>query len=162
MVLMLGLAKVVNSSFSVCTDILNFSKYYAWSLVYIAILTLMAIGLNSILIDTSGIAGAAGATLLAYAAYFALLIRHLSALKTGSVIVFSWGQAKMVAIMIAMVAAYLGWSEIVEPALGMDIILSAAIRTLVLGGLLTAAVLGWKVSPTVNGMVREKLLKVKS
>ena len=161
-VLMLGLAKVVNSSFSVCTDILNFSKYYAWSLVYIAILTLMAIGLNSILIDTSGIAGAAGATLLAYAAYFALLIRHLSALKTGSVIVFSWGQAKMVAIMIAMVAAYLGWSEIVEPALGMGIILSAAIRTLVLGGLLTAAVLGWKVSPTVNGMVREKLLKVKS
>ena len=151
-VLILGLAKVVNSSFSVCTDILNFSRRYRWSLLYITLLTAMAIGLNSALTGGEGaIEGAAGATLIAYACYFVMLFRELQ-VHLG-VNVFSWGQAKMAVIMFAMTVAWLAWSEIVEPALGMGLIVAAVVRTVVLGGGLLAAMYVWKVSPTVNGMI---------
>lgn len=159
-VLILGLAKVVNSSFSVCTDILNFSRRYRWSLLYITLLTIMAIGLNSALTSGEGaINGAAGATLIAYACYFVMLFRELRLYL--DVNVFSWGQAKMVAVMAAMTVAWLAWSEIVEPELGMGLIVTAAVRTTALGGLLLAAVLGWRVSPTVNEMIQKKMKKIK-
>lgn len=152
-VLILGLAKVVNSSLSVCTDILNFSKHYAWSLLYIAILTLTAIGLNSALIGPdSAIEGAAGATLISYLAYFALLMRQL---WHEDVNVLTWGHLKMVAIMTAMAALYVAWTAIAEPALGMHPLLAAVVRTAFLGALLAAAILGWKVSPTVNAAVKK-------
>jgi hypothetical protein len=60
----------------------------------------------------------------------------------------------MVAIMTAMAALYVAWTAIVEPALGMPMLLAAVVRTVLLGALLAAAVLGWKVSPTVNAMVK--------
>lgn len=152
-VLILGLAKVVNSSLSVCTDILNFSKHYAWSLLYIAILTLTAIGLNNALIGPdSAIEGAAGATLISYLAYFALLMRQL---WHEDVNVLTWGHLKMVAIMTAMAALYVAWTAIAEPALGMHPLLAAVVRTAFLGALLAAAILGWKVSPTVNAAVKK-------
>ena len=153
-VLILGLAKVVNSSFSVCTDILNFSRRYRWSLIYITLLTVMAIGLNSAL--TSGAAainGAAGATLIAYSCYFVMLFRELRFRLDVSVSVFSWGQVKMAVVMVAMVVVWLAWSEIVEPELGMGMLLTAVVRTVVLGGLLLAGIVGWRVSPTVNAML---------
>ncbi len=153
-VLILGLAKVVNSSLSVCTDILNFSRHYAWSLLYIAILTLAAIGLNSALIGPDGaIEGAASATLISYLAYFALLMRHLF-WNERRVNVLTWGHLKMVAIMTALAALYVAWTAIAEPALGMHPLLAAVVRTAILGALLAAAILGWKVSPTVNAMVK--------
>ena len=152
-VLILGLAKVVNSSLSVCTDILNFSRHYAWSLLYIAILTLAAIGLNNALIGPdSAIEGAAGATLISYLVYFALLMRQL---WHEDVNVLTWGHLKMVAIMTALAALYVAWTAIAEPALGMHPLLAAVVRTAILGALLAAAVLGWKVSPTVNNMLHE-------
>ena len=153
-VLILGLAKVVNSSLSVCTDILNFSRHYAWSLLYIAILTLAAIGLNSALIGPDGaIEGAASATLISYLGYFALLMSHLF-WNERRVNVLTWGHLKMVAIMTALAALYVAWTAIAEPALGMHPLLAAVVRTAILGALLAAAILGWKVSPTVNAMVK--------
>ena len=150
-VLILGLAKVVNSSFSVCTDILNFSRRYRWSLAYIALLTAMAIGLNSALAGGSAaINGAAGATLIAYACYFVMLFRDLQ-VHLG-VNVFGWGQAKMAAVMVVMVAAYMAW-DAVEPALGMGLIAAAVVRTALLGALLAAAVYFGRISPAVNDIV---------
>ncbi len=150
-VLILGLAKVVNSSFSVCTDILNFSRRYRWSLAYIALLTAMAIGLNSALAGGSAaINGAAGATLIAYTCYFVMLFRDLQ-VHLG-VNVFGWGQAKMAAVMVVMVAAYMAW-DAVEPALGMGLIAAAVVRTALLGALLAAAVYFGRISPAVNDIV---------
>ena len=159
-VLLLGLAKVVNSSFSVCTDILNFSRQYMWSLLYIALLTGAAIGLNSQLPEGEGaIDGAAAATLTAYAAYFILLFRHLY-VHLGRISVFSRGQAKAVAVMAAMAVAYLAWSSAVEPVLPLGLLGVAVVRTAVLSGMLAAAVYFWRVSPTVNGLVDAGLRKV--
>ncbi|MBR1765874.1 MAG: lipopolysaccharide biosynthesis protein [Bacteroidales bacterium] len=158
-VLLLGLAKVVNSSFSVCTDILNFSRQYRWSLLYIVLLTATALGLNSQLPESEdAIDVAAAATLTAYAAYFILLFRHLY-VHLGHISVFSRGQAKVVAIMAAMSAVYLAWSSVVEPALPLGPIAMAVVRTAVLGGMLAAAVCLWQVSPTVNSMAKGMLHK---
>ena len=157
-VLILGLAKVVNSSFSVCTDILNFSRRYRWSLLYITLLTAIAIGLNAALIGGAGaINGAAGATLIAYACYFVMLFRELQ-VHLG-VNVFGWGQAKMVVVMLAMAVAWLAWSQIVEPTLGMGLILTAVVRTVVLGGGLTASVILWNISPNITSFVKKLLHK---
>ncbi|MBR5093216.1 MAG: lipopolysaccharide biosynthesis protein, partial [Bacteroidales bacterium] len=76
-VLLMGLAKVVNSSLSIGTDVLNYSRYYSRSLLFIAVLTASAIGLNSLLIGLWGIDGSAAATLLSYILYFLLLLGYL-------------------------------------------------------------------------------------
>ena len=67
--------------------------------------------------------------------------------------------------MIAVVLAGFGlnwlWTTWVAPTLmGLwpgigGLLADAAIKTLVLGGLLTAGVLAWRVSPTVNDMVKK-------
>lgn len=152
-VFFLGLAKVTNSSFSVGTDILNYSRYYIWSLPLIVILTVTAIVLNNTFIATMGINGAAVATLCAYVLYFLLLHGYLWwRLK---VCVLSRGQLKMVTIIAVLLALDWCWGRWLTPTLGMNVILGAAVKTLVLGGLAAGAVYGWKVSETVNGMVKK-------
>ena len=57
--------------------------------------------------------------------------------------------------MTAMAALYVAWTAIAEPALGIHPLLAAVVRTAFLGALLAAAILGWKVSPTVNATVKK-------
>ena len=73
-VFFLGLAKIVNSSLSVGTDILTYSRKYPFVLVFIALLTVSAIVLNNWLIPLWGISGSACATLFSYAIYYACLL----------------------------------------------------------------------------------------
>ncbi len=150
-VLVLGGAKALNSTLSVGTDILNYSRHYSWSLLLIGVLTLSALLFNDWFIGLFGINGAALATLCAYLLYFTLLYALLW--RKLSVHVFGWGQLKMVAVMAALVGVYGLWTAYLDPLLGMGLIVGAVVRTLVLGGLLLVAVLAWKVSPTVNAMV---------
>jgi len=73
-VFFLGLAKIVNSSLSIGTDIMNYSRRYPYSLFFIALLTASSIMLNRWLIPLWGIDGSACATLFSYVIYFALLL----------------------------------------------------------------------------------------
>lgn len=150
-VFILGLAKVVNSSFSVGTDILNYSRHYPWGLLFIAILTTSAIVLNYNLIDIMGIDGAACATLCSYALYFLLLHGYLW--RQLKVCIFSWGQLKTLVLIVALLLLDWGWSHWLTPALGLSVIVGALVKTLALGSLAIAAVLLCRVSPTVNTML---------
>ena len=76
-VLFLGIANILNSTLSIATNILNFSKHYAYSLLFISMLTVSAIGLNLWLIPRWGVTGSACATLLAYIIYFIPLLSLL-------------------------------------------------------------------------------------
>ena len=147
----LGLAKVVNSSFSVGTDILNYSRHYPWSLIFITVLTASAILFNSTFITTMGISGAAIATLCAYTLYFVLLHSYLW--RKLRVNVFSLGQLKMVVVIVVLLGLDWAWSQWLTPAMGLNAIVGAALKTAVLGTLAATAVLGWRISPTVNEMV---------
>ena len=76
-VFFLGLAKIVNSSLSIGTDILNYSPRYPLSLFFIALLTVSAIVLNNNLIPLWSINGSACATLFAYLIYFSSMLLFL-------------------------------------------------------------------------------------
>lgn len=161
-VLFMGLAKVVNSSLSIGTDVLNYSRYYSRSLLFIAVLTASAIGLNTLLIGLWGINGAAAATLLSYMFYFLLLLSYLW--WRMKVCVFSVAQLKVLVLMAAGYGFNLLWSRSVTPLVtqhptSLTLLADALLKTAVLAVLLAVAVYVWRVSPTVNDIVDRKLRK---
>lgn len=158
-VLVLGLAKVVNSSLSISTDVLNYSRLYVWGLPFIAVLTATAVLLNAPLIDAVGISGAACATLAAYILYF------------GPMLVFMWrrlrfsplssGQLKMLALTAAMFALDAAWRALAAPLFGSAVLADAAVKSIVLVGLMCVGAYAWKISPTVNAMADGMMKKLK-
>lgn len=163
-VLLLGLAKVVNSSFSIATDVLNYSRLYSRSLLFIGLLTLSAVLLNTWFIDLWGIDGSATATLCSYMLYFAVLLGYLWwRLRVG---LFSRGHMKVVVLMIGAFALGALWSAWVSPlitpsASTLGLVADAVVKTLVLTTLLAVGVVGWHVSPSIDDMVNRLLRKIK-
>ncbi len=157
-VLVLGLAKVVNSSLSIGTDVLNFSRHYRVGLLFIAVLTGTAILMNITLITPFGIGGAAAATLIAYAIYFLMLLAFVWWRLRVSL--FSWGQAKTLAVMAALMVAAIGWNRWLTPLIG-NLIVDAVVKTLVLGSAAVAAVYIWRISPTVNDLIDRTIQRIK-
>lgn len=163
-VLFMGLAKVVNSSLSIGTDVLNYSRYYSRSLLFIAVLTASAIGLNSLLIGLWGIDGSAAATLLSYILYFLLLLGYLWwRLKVS---LFSAAQLKVLVLMAAGYGLNLLWTHTLTPLIIhhstlITLLVDALLKTALLAVLLAVAVYAWRVSPTVNDMVDGKIRKRK-
>ena len=157
-VLVLGMAKVLNSSFSIGTDLLNYSPLYTRALPLNLLLTAAAMGLNAWLIGPLGIGGAAAATLIAYLLYYALLLgfewRRLR------VSPFSWAQLKVLVLMGAAFGLNALWAHWLTPLFGSSWMATAAdavAKTAVLGALLFAATLAWHISPTLQDMITKRL-----
>ena len=158
-VFLLGMAKVANSSLSVGTDILNYSRHYVWGLPLIVLLTASAMLLNWKLIGPMGINGSACATLLSYVLYFGLL--HGFLWRRMKVCVFSREQL----LMLVLAAVLLGLGEVwrlwIGPWMGLGVIADAVLKTVMLGGGAAAAVYRLRLSPTLNGMVLEAIKKLR-
>ena len=166
-IFILGMARLSNSTFSIGSNALNFSKYYYLSLVFTILLTASAIALNILLIPHWGINGAALSNFLSYLLYFILLLilvkwkLHIS--------VFSWGQLKIVVIILALYFCNLLWNKTLTPAfahipLDSSIvigILEGAIRSCVLLAVGCMAVYFWKVSEDVNGIFQKLFKRLK-
>ncbi len=73
-VLILGLSQLLTATFSFCLSAINYSRYYVFSLLLSAVLTIATILLNNYLIPLFGMEGAALSTLLASALYYALAV----------------------------------------------------------------------------------------
>jgi O-antigen/teichoic acid export membrane protein len=162
-VLLLGLAKVVNSSFSIGTDVLNYSRHYSRSLLFILLLTLSAIGLNTWLIGLWGIDGSAAATLVSYLIYFAVLLGYLW-WRVG-VSLFSAGQLKVVVLLAAAFGLGALWEAWLTPLVAPQaslagLLADAVLKTLALGGALLAAFYAWRVSPTMNQLMAGIVTKI--
>lgn len=160
-VFILGMAKIINSSLSIGTDVMNFSRSYLWLLPLSVIMLVSATGLNMKLIDIWGINGAASATLISYIVYFVLLLGILWwRLK---VRIFSAGQLKVLAIIGICFGMGYAWSQWVTPLTSSVIggmagtLADAVLKTAVIGGLAAVVIYGWKVSPTVNELVKKTL-----
>ena len=161
-VLIMGLAKVFNSSFSIATDVLNYSRHYSRALFFIALLTLSAIGLNTWLIGLWGIDGAAAATLFSYLLYFAALLTYLW--RRLQVSLFSAAQLKVVALLTAAFALNALWTAVLTPLIThqsspVTLLADAVLKTLVLVSLLAAATYAWHVSSTVNDIIGKYIKK---
>lgn len=155
-VVLLGLAKVVNSSLSIGTDVLNFSRHYRVGVLLVFVLTATAIFLNTQLISAWGIGGAAAATLLSYAFYFLLMLSFVWWKLRVSV--FSAGQLKVIAMMVALALMELVWRNTVTPLVG-HMIVDAVLKTAVLSIVAAAITYFWRISPTVNALVDKYLPK---
>lgn len=73
-VLILGVSQLVLATFSICFTALNYSRFYAFSLLLSLILTISAIMLNQHLIPLMEMEGAALSNLLSYGIYYILII----------------------------------------------------------------------------------------
>ena len=112
-VFILGLAKIVNSSLSIGTDILNYSRLYPFSLLFIALLTVSAIILNNSLIPLWGINGAASATLFSYVLYFLCLLLFVGGkLRVG---LFCRKHTGVLVLMLALFGLDWLWSRLLTP-----------------------------------------------
>jgi len=155
-VLLLGLAKVVNSTLSISTDVLNFSRYYRIGFIFIAILTTLAIVLNNNLINIWGIGGSAAATLIAYSVYFALIMLFIwSKLKVS---LLSTAMLKVVVMMVALWAGAKAWQLFVFPIIG-NMIVDACIKTILMAAIAALITYFWRISPTVNEIVDKTLAR---
>ena len=161
-VFILGLAKVFNSSFSIGTNILNFSQKYMMALPFIAVLTLCAILFNIYLIPHWGLNGSASATLLSYIIYFSILLTFLH-LKL-KVSLFSRNQAKTVALILVFLGLnwlwQLGFEAAAPQPTTLSLIANTAIKSIILGCSLLILVHRWQVSTDLNEII-SKLLRIR-
>ena len=153
-VLFLGMANILNSTLSISTNILNFSKYYAFSLLFISLLTATAILLNVWLIPLWGVTGSACATLAAYVVYFTPLLTLLWVRMRVSL--FSRKQLWVLLLTLALFGADMLWQWAVSPLFaqlgtGLGIVLlQALLRTAFFGVVAVVAVIRMDISPEVN------------
>ena len=136
-VFFLGMAKIVNSSLSVGTDILNYSRKYPFSLVFIALLTASAILLNNWLIPLWGINGSACATLFSYAFYFVCLLWFINCKLKVSI--FNIKHLHILILMLLLFGVGMAWDALLLPLLAplrmpslVVVLVNALLKTVVL------------------------------
>ncbi len=155
-VLLLGLAKVVNSTLSISTDVLNFSRYYRVGFIFIAVLTATAILLNNSLISFWSIGGSAAATLIAYSVYFALILIFIwNKMKVSPL---SAAMLKVVVMIAALWAGAKAWQLFVSPIIG-NMIVDACIKTILMAAIAALVIYFWRISPTINEIVDKNLAR---
>ena len=156
-VFILGLSKLINSTFSVGASALSYSKYYYLSLICTFILTATAIILNNALIPLWGMNGAAAASLIAYIIYFVLLLSLIKWKMNTSP--FSLPQIKILVITLGLFIINCLLTEYITPhfmAISPSLtwqIAEAILRTsiLCLGGI--SAVYYWGISTEVENLL---------
>lgn len=160
-VLILGMARLMNSTLSVGCTVLNYSKYYAYSLLFTFLLTASAVFLNVKLIPVWGMCGAAAASLISYSVYFLLLL--FVVWRSIRVHPFSGAQWKVVAVMAILLLLDFVWVYYLTPLFGVEASKSAffgesVLRTVLLCALGTAIVYLFRVSDEVNRLIDKYLL----
>ncbi len=159
-VFILGFSRLLNSTLSVGCTVLNYSKYYFYSLVFTVLLTVTAIFLNVKLIPYFGMYGAASASLAAYAIYFVLLLWVVW--KTIRVNPFSMAQVKVCLVMMGLFGINLLWYCCLTPHVASTVtlaLLEALVRSLLL--LLAAFFTVYKfgISDDVNRLIDKYILR---
>ena len=128
-VLILGVSQLVLATFSICLTALNYSRFYAFSLLLSLILTAGAIVLNNYLVPWLGMEGAAFSNLISYGLYYVLIIATFVPLCRIHIVDKRWGYTLLlIAVLFAL--NYL-WQTYL-PAL--NIWLDSLIRSFVLLG----------------------------
>ena len=153
-VLILGVSQLVLGTFSICFTALNYSRFYAFSLLLSLILTISALLLNNYLVPLYGMEGAAISNLLSYGLYYILIIATVVPLEHIHVVDKNWWM--IAALLIALFAINYAWCIYVP---SMNIWLDSLLRSLVIigGGMLIAYKA--KLSPELNDQIAKWLNK---
>lgn len=155
-VLLLGFGQLVQATFYLLPAALNYSRYYAFSLLFSAILMVSALVLNTYLVPILGINGAATATLLSYVLYeTALLIALRFKIKVSPM---SWKLLKLLVLGIVGFGLNAVWLWLTPD---WNLWLSSILRTLVLGGGTAVGAYYWQVAPEINQMLQNTIRKIR-
>lgn len=165
-VLILGIAKCINSTLFVSSSALNYSKYYYWSFVFTVMLTAMAIVLNVLLIPRLGMDGASLSHLISYFTFYVCLL--LVVLLKLKINIFSKAQLKVVALLAGLLLLNYGWVKWINPlftglpfSTTVNALLDAGLKSVVLMAVTLVICYFWHISEDVNGLIR-KALHIKS
>ena len=152
-VLILGVSQLVLATFSICFSALNYSRYYAFSLLLSLLLTVSALILNNYLVPRYGMDGAAMSNLLSYGLYYLLVIATVVPLCRIRVIDRRWWW--ILALLGVLFGANTLWCMY---APSMNIWLDSVLRSLVIlgGGVLVAYKA--ELSPEINEQMKLKYL----
>ena len=164
-VFFIGLSRLIDSSFSVSLAVLNFSKYYYYSLLFTFALVGLVIASNLQFIPIFGMTGAALAMLVSYTLYIiSLLIFTQWKLKINPL---SYGLIKVVVTALLIIAISWLWKHFVSPHLFATTInqllllfINATGKTVLALGIGFLLVYKWKVSDEVNNLVDKFLSKI--
>ena len=147
-VLILGVSQLVLATFTICLTALNYSRFYAFSLLLSLILTVSAILLNNYLVPLYGMNGAAMSNLLSYGLYCILIIATVVPLGHFHVVDKNWWYIAL--LLVALFALNTLWQHYL-PAL--NIWADSILRSLVLIG--SGALIAYKakLSPEINQQI---------
>ena len=150
-VLILGVSQLILGTFTICLTALNYSRYYAISLILSLILTVSAIVLNNYLVPLWGMEGAAVSNLMSYGLYYILIIATVVPLGHFHVVDKRWWY--IAALLAALFIINQVWLSFMPP---MNIWLDSILRSLVIigGGLYIAYTA--KLSPEINNQIAKK------
>ena len=154
-VLILGVSQLVLGTFSICLTALNYSRFFAFSLILSVILTVSALLLNNYLVPLYGMQGAALSNLLSYGLYMALTIITVVPLGHFHVVDKNWW--KIAVLLAGLFAINQAWLMYM-PA--MNIWIDSILRSLILigGGALIAYKA--KLSPEINVQITQWVNKL--
>jgi O-antigen/teichoic acid export membrane protein len=155
-VLLLGVSQLFIATCSITSSALNYSRYYAFSLIFSILLTVSSIMLNNNLIPTHGMNGAAMSNLISYAVYFILIVITVRlTLRTST---FTRKHIYIVLLFAAIIALNYLWQQYLPIQ---NIWLSSIVRSIVLLGV--AGLVAWfaNFSPEINQQVQNLRLKVR-
>ena len=154
-VLILGVSQLIMATFSICLNTLNYSRYYAFSLLLSLVLTVSALLLNNYLIPIFGMEGAAASTLLSYALYYLLGLAFVAFLCRIRIVDGRWWM--ILTLLVALFALNWAWRTYL-PSFGLWT--DSLLRSLVLigGGMFIAYKA--KLSPEVNEQIKNLKSKI--
>ena len=157
-VLILGTSQLFIAVCSFTSSALNYSRFYAFSLLFSFVLTILSILLNNLLIPSFGMNGAAVSNLIAYAIYFLLIA--LTVRLTLQASTFTGQHLKIFILILLIISLNVLWQKYLPFD---NIWFSSIIRTIVLIG--GGCAIAWfkDLSPEINQQVRAlgERLKVK-
>jgi len=159
-VLILGLAKVVNSTLGISVDVLNYSKRFRMGLLFVLVLSFGMVLLNYWLVGVWSINGAAAAAVFSYVAYYSGLLIY-NRVRLG-VSVFSLAELKVLAVIGIGVALDLLWRTVVTPMMGESLVwllIDAALKTGLIATLLMVAIYKMKISQNINDIIDKMILR---
>lgn len=164
-VLFIGLARLIDSSFGVGLAILNFSKYYYYSLLFTFSLVILTVLANLFFIPLYGMSGASFGTFLSVIVYIILLLAFLQwKLKVSPL---SYNLLKIIGIFLIMFAISWGWEMILSPLILhsslnhiLALFLNAVLKTALSLGIGIILVYVFRVSEDVNSLARKYLGKI--
>jgi O-antigen/teichoic acid export membrane protein len=154
-VLMLGVSQLIIATGSFTLNTLNYSRFYAFSLLFSFILTASSILLNNTLIPVLGMNGAAVSNLLSYALYFILII--ITVRLTVKAPTFTRQHVKIILLLLLIIGTNTLWLKYLPIN---NIWLSSILRTLVLMGGACAIAWSKNLSPEIKDLVESRKSKV--